>query len=142
MTSRNIFCICHDKKDLVLRMSQWEPRKLTQSEENDRPVFPLIMSCDFFLLLPEVENQRNVMRRSNTVDSVLVNEKVVPVCLYRSSEGVDRQGLNKVLPIDHPYVASGKQTLIHSLFFQSIKIVFFRSRLKNIFPPIGGWNIL
>lgn len=73
------------KKTFVLRMSQREPRKLTQSEEND---------------------------------SVLVNEKVVPVCLRRSSEGVDRQGLKKVLPTDHPYVASGKQTLIHSpLFF-------------------------
>jgi len=72
-------------------MSQWEPRKLTQSEENY---------------------------------SVLVNEKVVPVCLCRSSEGVDRKGLKKVLPTDHPYVANGKQTLIHSLFFQFIKIVF------------------
>lgn len=29
-----------------------------------------------------------------------------------------------------------------TFFFQSIKIVFFRSRLKNILPPIGGWNIL
>ena len=75
--------------------------------------------------------------------TVLVNEKVVPVCLCRSSEGVDRQGLKKVLPTDHPYVASGKQTLIHSPpFFHFIKIVFFRSRLKNILPPIGGWNIL
>lgn len=96
-------------------MSQWEPRKLTQSEENDRTVFSLNMCCDFFLLLPEVENKRNVMRRTNTIESVLVNEKVVPVCLCRSSEEVDRQGLKKVLPTDHPYVASGKQTLIHSL---------------------------
>lgn len=41
--------ILHDSlvvmtKNLVLHMSQWELRKLTQSEENDRPVFPLIMS--------------------------------------------------------------------------------------------------
>ena len=66
------------------------------------------------------------MIRTNAVNCVLVNEKVVPVCLCRSSEGVDRQDL-KMLPTNHPYVASGKQTLLHSLFFL-IRIVFFRSR--------------
>lgn len=121
-------------------MSQWELRKLTQSEENDRPVFPLIMSCDFFLLLPEVENQTNVMRRTNTVDSVLVNEKVVPVCLCRSSEGVDRQGLKNVLPTDHPYVASGKQTLIHSpLFFSVYKNSVFQLQTEEYFA--ADWRL-